>query len=65
VVAEQGVSHVITGHCGPKAFRALQAAGIGVITEASGTVAEAVAAFKRGTLTVADAPNSGAHGEPL
>jgi len=28
MLANQGVENVITGHCGPKAFKALQAAGI-------------------------------------
>lgn len=65
LVAEQAVSHVITGHCGPKAYRALNAAGIAVVTEASGTVESVIEAFRAGRLTVASAPNSGAHGEPL
>jgi predicted Fe-Mo cluster-binding NifX family protein len=42
-----GASALITGHCGPKAFRTLQAAGITVYTGASGTVSEALAAWER------------------
>jgi predicted Fe-Mo cluster-binding NifX family protein len=42
---------VITGHCEPSASRALRASDIQVITGARGTVAEAVAAFRAGTLT--------------
>ena len=37
-VSRLGAECVITGHCGPKAFRALQAAGIEVYTAASGTI---------------------------
>ncbi len=37
-VAELGVEAVLTGHCGPNAFRTLTAAGIKVFTGASGTV---------------------------
>ncbi|MCL6447361.1 MAG: NifB/NifX family molybdenum-iron cluster-binding protein [Armatimonadetes bacterium] len=46
----QGVGAVITGHCGPKAFRTLSAAGIKVYTGAGGTVAEALERFKSGAL---------------
>ena len=49
-IARLGAEVVITGHCGPKAFRTLQAAGVQVVTGATGTVAEAVAAWKAGRL---------------
>ncbi|MFW5799111.1 MAG: NifB/NifX family molybdenum-iron cluster-binding protein [Planctomycetota bacterium] len=47
-VAESGAQWVLTGHCGPKAFRALSAAGIKVATDVSGPVAAAVEQFKAG-----------------
>ena len=50
----QGVEAVITGHCGPKAFRTLNAAGIKVFTGARGTVAEALESFKSGSLKESD-----------
>jgi predicted Fe-Mo cluster-binding NifX family protein len=49
-VCRLGAQVVITGHCGPRAFRALGAAGIQVVTGARGTVAEAIDAFHSGTL---------------
>ena len=52
-VARAGVECLITGHCGPKAFRALSAAGIRICTGASGSVAEAIASFESGKLTLA------------
>lgn len=52
-VAEQKAEALVTGHCGPKAFRALAAAGIPVHTGASGTVREALEAFKAGKLAPA------------
>ncbi|MEO0069653.1 MAG: NifB/NifX family molybdenum-iron cluster-binding protein [candidate division WOR-3 bacterium] len=45
-----GVQAVLTGHCGPKAFRALSAAGIKVYIGVEGTVQEAVEKFKAGSL---------------
>jgi len=42
---------VITGHCGPKAFRLLQAAGVKVYIGTAGTVEAVLAAFEAKTLT--------------
>lgn len=50
VISQLGADVVITGHCGPKAFRALQAAGIQVVIGATGTVREAVTLFQKGEL---------------
>ncbi len=41
---------VITGHCGPKAFRVLAAAGIAVITGGKGTVREVLDQYQKGEL---------------
>ncbi len=49
-IVGEGVEALITGHCGPKAFRALQAAGIDVWVGAKGTVAQALADFAEGRL---------------
>ena len=49
-VANKGVKAVITGHCGPKAFRTLSAANIGVYSGADGTVEDAFGQYKRGEL---------------
>ena len=46
-----GVQAVITGHCGPKAFRVLSAAGIKVFSTDAPTVAEALDRFRSGKLT--------------
>lgn len=62
VVARLGAQTVITGSVGPKAFRALQEAGvqIALIAEAC-TGAEALRRFQEGELPVLDAPNSEGH----
>lgn len=48
--SRQGVDAVLTGHCGPKAFATLRAAGIKIYTGAEGTVAETLQMFKAGKL---------------
>ncbi len=49
-VARTGASAVVTGHCGPKAFRALTAAGITIYTTEAATVAAALADYQAGAL---------------
>ncbi len=49
-VVRSGAECLVTGHCGPKAFRVLKAAGVKVYTSDKLTVAEALEAFKTGTL---------------
>ncbi len=60
-VARLGAQAVITGHCGPKAFRALSAAGIAVFTGAEGTVADALASLKAGALERSEGADVGGH----
>jgi predicted Fe-Mo cluster-binding NifX family protein len=59
--ADKGVKVVITGNVGPNAFGALSAAGIEIVTGASGTVKEVVEKFKRGELGKTGAPTVGGH----
>ena len=60
-VSQLGAQCLITGHCGPKAFRALQAAGIEVYTGASGTVAESIEQLKSNNLQLSTSPDVGGH----
>jgi predicted Fe-Mo cluster-binding NifX family protein len=60
-VARLGAESVITGHVGPKAFRALNAAGITIFLSTKGTVADAVRKFKAGELQAASAANVDGH----
>lgn len=48
-----GVECLLTGHCGPKAFSALSAAGIKVFTGAKGSIREALEQYAGGKLTEA------------
>ncbi len=60
-ISRLGAECLITGHCGPKAFRALQAAGIEVYTGASGTVTEAIEQLRSGDLQRSGGPDVGGH----
>ena len=60
-VSELGPEVLLTGHCGPNAFRTLSVAGIKVIVGAEGTVAEAIEQFKAGTLKPAETPDVEGH----
>jgi predicted Fe-Mo cluster-binding NifX family protein len=51
-VAAAGAQALVSGHCGPKAFRVLTAAGIEVYTSDAPTVAAALAQYQAGTLKV-------------
>ncbi|HII86163.1 TPA: dinitrogenase iron-molybdenum cofactor biosynthesis protein [Candidatus Bathyarchaeota archaeon] len=61
MIANIGVKVVITGNVGPNAFGALSAAGMEIITGASGTVKEVVDKFKKGELQRAGGPTVGEH----
>jgi predicted Fe-Mo cluster-binding NifX family protein len=52
-VARLGPQCVITGHCGPKAFRVLSAAGIMIFNTDAINVAEALEKFRSGRLVQA------------
>jgi len=60
-VARLGVKSVVTGHCGPKAFRVLQAAGIKIYTAEAPTVASALELYRSGKLTEAKAADVDGH----
>ena len=53
-VASKGARLVLTGNCGPDTFQKLPAAGIGVVLGVTGTVREAVEAYRKGCLSFAD-----------
>ena len=61
IVAKAGVKVVITGNVGPNAYQTLKAAGIRVFTEASGTIKDAVALYKKDKLQEINAPNVESH----
>lgn len=60
-VANLGVEALVTGHCGPKAFRILDAAGIRVYLGAEGTVETSVKNFLAGEFQPAQRPDVEGH----
>lgn len=61
IVVRSGALAVVTGHCGPKAFRVLSAAGVKVYNTNLPTVAAALEAFKAGKLKPADSSDVEGH----
>lgn len=60
-VASTGAQKVISGHCGPKAFKVLEEAGIKVYTAKAATVAEALKAFEEGSLQALESADVNGH----
>lgn len=60
-VANTGAKAIVTGNCGPNAFRVLKAAGVRIFTTDLPTVADALEAFQAGKLEEADSANVKGH----
>jgi len=50
-IARLGVKALITGHCGPKAFKVLKAAGIKIYNSSAATVSEALDQYRSNKLS--------------
>lgn len=61
LMADKDVKVVLTGNCGPNAFRTLEASGIQVMIGAEGKVREAVEAYKAGKLKAVSGPSVESH----
>ena len=60
-VANKKPAAVLTGNCGPKAFKVLQAAGIEVVIGINGKIKDAVKAYLSGEHKAADEANVEGH----
>ncbi len=60
-VVNSGAKVLLTGFCGPNAFKALQAGKVAVANDAAGTVREAVKSYLEGKLSHADSANVEGH----
>jgi predicted Fe-Mo cluster-binding NifX family protein len=61
LVARHKPEAVLTGHCGPKAFHTLEAAGVAVIVGVAGSVRDAVQDYRAGKFRPASGPNVAGH----
>lgn len=60
-IARLGAQALITGHCGPKAFRVLQSAKIKIFNTTAGTVSEAIEQYQQGKLAEASSADVEGH----
>lgn len=60
-VSNSGAEVLLTGFCGPNAFKTLNAAGVKVANDVSGTVKEAVSGFNEDRFVFADTANTDGH----
>jgi predicted Fe-Mo cluster-binding NifX family protein len=61
IVTKHRAEVVLTGNCGPKAFKTLESAGIKVIVGVSGKIEDAIQAYLQGDLQPATAANVEGH----
>lgn len=61
MVIDKGAEVLLTGYCGPNAFKTLQAGGIKVINDINGSVKNAVKLFNEGKLKYSDGANVDGH----
>jgi predicted Fe-Mo cluster-binding NifX family protein len=60
-IARLGVKALVTGHCGPKAFRVLEAAGIKIYNTSAAAVKEALELYIAGKLAEATSSDVEGH----
>jgi predicted Fe-Mo cluster-binding NifX family protein len=60
-IVRAGVDTLVTGHCGPKAFKVLEASGVAVYNCTAATVEEALASLLAGSLQAASASDVEGH----
>ena len=61
LVASMGAKAVLTGNVGPKAYSALSASGIKIVTGVSGAVGDAIKRFSSGDYQSTGGPTVGGH----
>jgi predicted Fe-Mo cluster-binding NifX family protein len=61
LISDKDAQILLTGFCGPNAFKTLEAAGIKVVNDITGTVREAVRTFKQGNISFAENANVEGH----
>lgn len=57
MIGDRGARVLLTGYCGPNAFKTLDAAGVKVANDVTGTVRDAVNAYNEGKVSFSDNAN--------
>lgn len=60
-VADKGAEVLLTGYCGPNAFKTVQAAGMKVVSDVTGTVEQAIKTLLSGNVQYSENPNAEGH----
>ncbi len=60
-IARLGAKAIVTGHCGPKAFKVLKAAGIIIYNTSASTITEALNLYREGKLSDASSADVDGH----
>ncbi len=61
LVCDKGAEVLLTGYCGPKAFKVVEAGGVKVVNDVTGTIKAAVIEFMQGGMEFSDSANAEAH----
>jgi predicted Fe-Mo cluster-binding NifX family protein len=61
LISDKGAEILLTGFCGPNAFKTLSAAGVKVVNDIAGTVREALKTFNQGNVSFAENANVEGH----
>ncbi len=61
MVADKGAEVLLTGYCGPNAYKTVTAAGMKVVNDITGTVEEAIDRFNAGDVVYSDGANVDGH----
>ncbi len=61
LISENSAKVLLTGYCGPNAFKTLDTGGIKVVNDVNGSVIDAVSAFNDGNFTYSEGPNKDGH----
>lgn len=61
MISDKNADVLLTGYCGPNAFKTLEAAKVKVAGDVVGTVRQAIEAYKAGRVPLTTAPNAQGH----
>jgi predicted Fe-Mo cluster-binding NifX family protein len=61
MISDKDAKVLLTGFCGPNAFKTLETAGVKVVNDQSGRVIDVIQKFKEGNVIFADVSNKDGH----